>query len=91
MVKLVIPSPPVHKGGMGLTCNLDAKGKALRLVSGIIASLIGIGMIVFWARGSGETMRWVWSLVVVGFGAFQIFEGWAGWCGVRAMGIKTRI
>jgi hypothetical protein len=24
-------------------------------------------------------------------GAFGVFEGWAGWCVVRAMGFKTRI
>lgn len=40
-----------------------------------------------------QTGRWVWGLAIalMGVGAFQIWEGWCGWCVLRAMGIKTRI
>jgi uncharacterized BrkB/YihY/UPF0761 family membrane protein len=74
-----------------MQCNIDAKGKALRLGSGILVVLVGLLMIFFWARGHGHAWKWLASGLVVAAGLFQIYEGWAGWCVVRAMGIKTRI
>ena len=76
---------------MALTCNLDAKGKAVRLVSGVVMTLLGIGLVIGWAWPEGTWKAWGVAAGVVAFGAFQIFEGWAGWCIVRAMGFKTPI
>ena len=76
---------------MPLICNLDAKGKALRLISGMVMTLLGIGLAIGWAWPTGTWKAWGVTGVVLAFGAFQIFEGWAGWCVVRAMGFKTRI
>ena len=73
-----------------LECNLDAKGKAARLLGGIatilgalvLAGLLATDTVVF---GLG------WYAVGGAFlgGAFAIFEARAGWCIVRAIGIKT--
>ena len=76
---------------MPLTCNLDAKGKALRLVSGLIVTLLALLLILFWAIPTGGWVPWTTSLLLLLFGAFQIFEARKGWCIVRAMGFKTPI
>ena len=76
---------------MPLTCNLDSKGKALRLISGIIVCIIGFAVAWGWAAGSADWRRWLIALVVIALGGFQIFEGWAWWCVVRAMGFKTPV
>jgi hypothetical protein len=74
-----------------MQCNIDAKGKALRLGMGMVVVLVGVLLMVLWARGGGVGWKWVVSTLVVAGGCFQIYEGWAGGCVVRAMGIKTRI
>ncbi|HWE04384.1 MAG TPA: hypothetical protein VG326_18415 [Tepidisphaeraceae bacterium] len=74
---------------MPLSCNIDARGKVARLVYGLIALIIGLALIYFLAWGSGSILRWVVAAGVVGSGAFAIFEGWSGWCVMRAMGFKT--
>lgn len=76
---------------MPLTCNIDAKGKALRLIIGLVALLGGVLMVALWAWGSGDWVAWAVSAAVVIYGAFAIFEGWAGWCIVRAMGFRTPV
>ncbi|HET6246678.1 MAG TPA: hypothetical protein VFE47_03185 [Tepidisphaeraceae bacterium] len=74
---------------MPLTCNIDAKGKAVRLVYGIVVLLLGAALGYWWALGSGSFWRWGLSGVCVLGGLFALFESRAGWCVVRAMGIKT--
>jgi len=75
---------------MALVCNIDAAGKAARLKSGIIGTLGGvfIGAITL----AGVVQGPVWWLITAGAlfgGAFAIFEARAGWCVLRAMGIRT--
>ena len=73
-----------------LECNLDAKGKAARLLGGmasvafglLLATLIATETVVF---GLG----WYAVAGAIFGGAFAIFEARAGWCIIRAMGIKT--
>jgi hypothetical protein len=72
-----------------MQCNIDGKGRVARLCSGILVCIAGVVLMVLWARGSGESWKWVFSGVVVAGGIFQIYEAWAGWCVMRAMGIKT--
>ena len=75
-----------------MQCNIDSKGKAVRLLMG--TALVSAGLIVLGlAIGGVMTGRWSWGLaaVLVGVGGFQIWEGWCGWCVLRAMGMKTRL
>jgi hypothetical protein len=72
-----------------MQCNIDAKGKVARLISGILVLAAGIVLMVMWARGSGVSWKWIFSGLVVAGGIFQIYEGWAGWCVMRAMGFRT--
>jgi hypothetical protein len=76
---------------MSLTCNIDARGKAARLRIGIAASILGVILLLAWALPSGTTLAWVVTVAVLGTGAFSMFEARAGWCALRAMGLRTRI
>ena len=75
-----------------MQCNIDAKGKAVRLIMGAVFALIGVVLLVLAWAGVIEG-RWPWyaGIACVLYGGFGIFEGIAGWCVVRAMGIKTKI
>jgi hypothetical protein len=48
---------------------------------------LGVAIMIF-----GDT-KWKWLIccALLAIGAFQLFEGWKGWCALRAMGIKTKI
>ena len=74
---------------MGLTCNIDSRGKRARLINGIILLIIGLLLAVFLAWPYGMILPWVISAVCVILGGFCIFEARAGWCALRAMGLKT--
>jgi hypothetical protein len=74
---------------MALTCNIDSRGKLARLLYGIVLLLIGLLLAALWAWGSGSIVRWLVSAGCIAGGAFAIFEARAGWCVIRAMGIKT--
>jgi uncharacterized membrane protein HdeD (DUF308 family) len=75
---------------VAMICNIDAKGRRIRGVSGWACLIIGIGMIV-----CGLVWRdMLWPLLISGAilgacGGFQIFESLKGWCAFRAMGMKT--
>ncbi len=78
---------------MAFECNIDAKGKTLRLVGGILALLGGaVGYYILDAEylPIPETLGQLGVVAAVIGGAFSIFEARAGWCVVRAMGFKTR-
>jgi len=75
---------------MALTCNIDAKGKKIRLINGIVTVGIALILMGFWAIPAGTIVPWVVVGIVLLSGAFMIFEARAGWCVVRAMGMKTR-
>ncbi len=73
-----------------MQCNIDSKGKAVRLISGLICTLAGLVLLGLGWWG----VEPFWVLIGVGVGtlaggAFQIYEGWTGWCALRAMGWKT--
>jgi len=72
-------------------CNIDAKGKAVRLIGGIltvVASIIIAGLIEFSVIPSGQ-ISWLTVIAMMFGGLFAIYEGRTGWCVVRAMGFKT--
>ena len=69
---------------MPLTCNIDANGKRVRLFMGIILSIAGLTVGLVWSN-------WIIAGILLGGGAFTLFEARAGWCAVRAMGFKTKV
>ncbi len=73
----------------GPTCNLDARGKAIRLVLGsvtlVVAAALAAAVLAGWL-----SLPWWWAVAGCAAGAaFQLAEGWSGWCALRAMGVKT--
>lgn len=69
-----------------MKCNIDARGKRTRLIAGIVT--VAAGGIAFLVIGPGPVGTVIGVSSLVG-GGFMIFEGWAGWCAVRALGFKT--
>jgi hypothetical protein len=76
---------------MPLPCNIDARGKLIRLIYGAVLFLAGIVLVLAWAIPAGRVVPWVVSIGLTVSGAFAIFESRAGWCAIRALGIKTPI
>lgn len=74
---------------MALQCNIDARGKAVRLVGGIVTLLAGVGLAIAWAWPAGGVVAWGVTAACLAAGAFMVFEARTGWCVVRAMGIRT--
>ena len=75
-----------------MQCNIDARGKAVRLAIGGVIALAGALLI---ALHVFDVLPQAWALLPgiagVVLGGLAIFEGWAGWCAVRAMGFRTRV
>jgi hypothetical protein len=73
-----------------LECNIDARGKAVRLLSGLASLAAGLVLLSLTAAGvlDGQLVVVAAGAAVLG-GGFAIFEARAGWCALRAMGIKT--
>lgn len=78
-----------------MQCNINARGKAVRLILGLAMLVVGLAVlsVKYFATFDAQPADW---LVYVGIGCvligvFGVFEGWAGWCVVRAMGLKTRV
>ncbi|MDF1810419.1 MAG: hypothetical protein P1U42_12065 [Phycisphaerales bacterium] len=71
-------------------CNIDSRGKAVRLIFGLILVLLaGVIALVTVVWNVNGAWPWVASVGLFAFGAFALYEGWSGWCALRAMGVKT--
>lgn len=74
---------------MGLTCNIDRRGKRARAIVGAVFLLVGAALaIAAWRTGEPLTLGLPAGLAILA-GAFGLFEAANGWCAVRAMGFKT--
>jgi hypothetical protein len=77
-----------------MQCNIDSRGKSVRLASGGL--LTGAGLIVLLLAavgvvGNEQWWPWVFGGGLAAVGLFQVYEGWSGWCMLRAMGFKTPV
>jgi hypothetical protein len=73
----------------GMQCNIDARGKRVRFVGGIVTVAIGLVLVFAWALPAQTLPAWAVTAGVILAGGFTIFEARAGWCALRAMGLKT--
>ena len=71
-----------------MKCNIDARGKAIRLLSGLCCLVAGLLTLVF---GGLEGVPVIVGACLLIGGGFMAFEGWSGWCVVRARGFKTPV
>jgi hypothetical protein len=73
------------------TCNIDQRGKMVRIAGGAVLETIGLLLGVLWFLDILPS----WTIYPAAgtwiAGMFVIFEGVVGWCAVRAMGFKTPI
>jgi uncharacterized membrane protein len=76
---------------MALTCNIDARGKRVRFVIGVVLLGTGVALLLLWAIPAGSSLAWIVTVICLVVGAFVLFEARAGWCAIRAIGIKTRL
>jgi hypothetical protein len=77
---------------MALTCNIGAAGKAFRLKTGIISIAGGLVIAALMVGGFlSSSIFWVPVAGSILGGAFCMWEARAGWCVIRAMGIRTSI
>ena len=73
-----------------MQCNIDARGKRARLISGIIVLAIAVVLLILRAIGTLEGgWPWIAGGALLAIGLFQVWEARAGWCVMRAMGFKT--
>ena len=72
-----------------MQCNIDQRGRTVRIVIGAFFELIGLVLGVLWWEGLAPDWT-IWPAIgcVLG-GWFGIFEGMKGWCALRALGVKT--
>ncbi len=77
---------------MPLTCNIDQRGRTMRIVIGAMIEGPGWLLLVlkFLGKIEGDWPWFVGAAAILG-GMFMIVEGALGWCAVRAMGFKTPI
>lgn len=75
-----------------MQCNIDQRGRIVRLVAGVAVEGIGLGLVVLAALGVlTGTWPYVVGIAALLGGALMTFEGLRGWCVLRAMGVKTPI
>jgi hypothetical protein len=71
---------------MKLTCNIDRRGRLVRAVPGVLLAALALTWYL-----SSPSPSWVLRgvQVLLGLvGGFITFEGTAGWCALRALGMK---
>ncbi len=80
---------PYHP--MMFTCNIDQRGKTMRLVVGALVEAIGLLLGALWFLE--WTPAWTaWPALAIWLaGIFILFEAVVGWCAIRALGVKTPI
>jgi hypothetical protein len=62
---------------MPLACNIDTPRRGLRI--GLGALLVGLGV------AAAVDARFLVAALLIGGGAFSLFEGVKGWCAVKAV------
>ena len=73
-----------------MKCNIDARGRAYRLVSGILCLAIAAVLLTLYVLDIGRPLAMIGVAIGLGAaGAFQVFESRAGWCALRALGWRT--
>ena len=77
---------------MSRVCNIDAKGRVVRFVTGVVAVFGGLVMAFLITQNIFlSEAYWIPAIGSIAGGLFAMWEARAGWCVVRAMGIKTPI
>lgn len=93
ILKTTVYITTVESTTMARECNIDARGKFVRLLGGTFSLAFGLVLATLLLLGI-LTTNWLTISSVIGLffgGALGIYEGRSGWCVARAMGIWTPI
>ena len=75
---------------MPITCNIDSKGRKVRLIAGALTEGAGLMLLVLrWQGVLSDEWPWFVGGGLVAGGMFMVIEGSLCWCAVRALGVKT--
>src|SRR5687768_14010608 len=66
---LVAPRQSALRCVMPLQCNIDSRGRAARLIYGVVMVVAGLAMALLWARGAGSVWAWALTIAVLAGGA----------------------
>ncbi len=70
-------------------CNINHRGRFIRLAGGVI-SLLMAGILFLLRLPKPFDIRVILVILLAMGGIFSLYEGFIGWCAIRALGIKTR-
>ncbi len=70
---------------MTLRCNIDGRGRLLRLALGAVLGAAAVRVFA----GTGGGWRLAATALLGAAAAFVLFEAAAGWCAARACGLRT--
>jgi hypothetical protein len=76
---------------LALVCNIDQRGRAVRYRIGFVFSFLGVAIAIAARALQLGGAAWFVAGPLLLAGAFSLFEANRGWCGLRALGIKTKI
>ena len=87
-----IQNQPADRTACHLTCNINSRGKTLRLIAGVALIVLALllGALVMMSLLTSALGWWLAGVTLLS-GSFLVYEGWTGWCALRAMGISTPI
>ena len=74
-----------------MQCNIDQKGRRVRMIGGIVCTIGGLVCLGVAMAGLAVIKMVCTGIALLISGAFQIYEARKGWCAIRAMGFKTPI
>ena len=74
-----------------MKCNIDARGKSIRLLGGCVMLAGGLVMLLAWLVWDAPAGLGLGGAALSCGGGFVVFEGAAGWCALRAMGVRTPV
>jgi len=80
----------VESEGEVMQCNIDRRGRMVRLLIGAVVEIAGFGLLAWWFLGGPPWTIWP-SVACIIAGDFAMLEGALGWCAIRAMGFRTPI
>lgn len=88
-----MPDGDAAKSALGLTCNIDRRGRrargalgAILLVAATVCFVVGVGR-----DGAAFTGAMIAGAALAVGGLFCLFEAANAWCAVRAMGFRTKL
>jgi thiol:disulfide interchange protein len=76
---------------LALVCNIDQRGRSVRYRIGFVFLALAVAVYVVGSRLTDGSVPALIGGVLAVAGLFSLFEANRGWCGLRALGFKTKV